>query len=209
MSVKNFLTSVPLVADLRSPAMRERHWTQLMTTTKVRQSIKLLMAWHTSSLILNRNCLSNRQQQPSIIEQSLLYGAAWCILDLVCCVYGYQLALLYCKPLGQRGFLAFLQVQFVLDANFKLDDLLKLELHKFADEVGEIVDCAQKEEKMEQGLAKLKVCHHQNLHFFRPCSLQSQRFRCGWYVKQRRYPRSLFALQCSECRLLMLLCHPC
>ena len=44
-----------------------------------------------------------------------------------------------------------------MDANFKLDDLLKLELHKFADEVGEIVDCAQKEEKMEQGLAKLKV----------------------------------------------------
>lgn len=35
LSVKNFLTSVPLVADLRSPAMRERHWTQLMTTTKV------------------------------------------------------------------------------------------------------------------------------------------------------------------------------
>ena len=34
-SVKNFLTSVPLVADLRSPAMRDRHWTQLMTTTKV------------------------------------------------------------------------------------------------------------------------------------------------------------------------------
>ena len=46
----------------------------------------------------------------------------------------------------------------MLDDNFKLDDLLKLELHKFADEVGEIVDCAQKEEKMEQGLAKLKVC---------------------------------------------------
>ena len=44
-----------------------------------------------------------------------------------------------------------------MDASFKLDDLLKLELHKFADEVGEIVDCAQKEEKMEQGLAKLKV----------------------------------------------------
>lgn len=51
----------------------------------------------------------------------------------------------------------YLQVQFVLDASFKLDDLLKLELHKFADEVGEIVDCAQKEEKVEQGLAKLKV----------------------------------------------------
>lgn len=52
----------------------------------------------------------------------------------------------------------------MLDANFKLDDLLKLELHKFADEVGEIVDCAQKEEKMEQGLAKLKVILSSVLH---------------------------------------------
>ena len=25
-AVKNFLVSVPLVADLRSPAMRDRHW---------------------------------------------------------------------------------------------------------------------------------------------------------------------------------------
>ena len=32
-SVKNFLTSVPLVADLRSPDMRDRHWKQLMDTT--------------------------------------------------------------------------------------------------------------------------------------------------------------------------------
>ena len=34
-AVKNFLISVPLVADLRSPAMRDRHWEQLMTATKV------------------------------------------------------------------------------------------------------------------------------------------------------------------------------
>ena len=34
-SVKNFLVSVPLVADLRSPAMRNRHWEQLMEATKV------------------------------------------------------------------------------------------------------------------------------------------------------------------------------
>lgn len=33
--VKNFLVSMPLVADLRSPAMRPRHWKQLMDTTKV------------------------------------------------------------------------------------------------------------------------------------------------------------------------------
>ena len=34
-AVKNFLTSVPLVADLRSPAMRDRHWDQLMGATNV------------------------------------------------------------------------------------------------------------------------------------------------------------------------------
>lgn len=33
--VKNFLVSMPLVADLRSPAMRPRHWQQLLDTTKV------------------------------------------------------------------------------------------------------------------------------------------------------------------------------
>jgi dynein heavy chain, axonemal len=78
--VRNFMVSVPLVADLRSPAMRERHWKLLMETTKT---------------------------------------------------------------------------SFVIDANFKLADLLALELHKFEDDVGEIVDRAQKEEKMEQNLKKL------------------------------------------------------
>ena len=62
----------------------------------------------------------------------------------------------------------------MLDASFKLDDLLKLELHKFADEVGEIVDCAQKEEKMEQGLAKLKVIVFQ----FCPLSLPLHHALC-------------------------------
>ena len=33
---------------------------------------------------------------------------------------------------------------------------MALELHKFEDEVGEIVDGAKKEEKMEQSLAKLR-----------------------------------------------------
>lgn len=51
---------------------------------------------------------------------------------------------------------ATIQVSFVIDDKFKLDDLLALELHKFEDEVGEIVDRAQKEEKMEQSLGKLR-----------------------------------------------------
>ena len=37
----------------------------------------------------------------------------------------------------------------MIDDKFSLDNLLALELHKFEDEVGEIVDCAQKEAKME------------------------------------------------------------
>jgi dynein heavy chain len=39
---------------------------------------------------------------------------------------------------------------------FKLSDLLELELHNFGDDVGEIVDQAQKEEKMEETLVELK-----------------------------------------------------
>lgn len=43
--VKNFLVSMPLVADLRSPAMRPRHWQQLMDTTKVGQGFRFLTGW--------------------------------------------------------------------------------------------------------------------------------------------------------------------
>ncbi len=43
----------------------------------------------------------------------------------------------------------------VADPKFKLNDLLALELHKFEEEVGEIVDRAQKEEKMEVALKKM------------------------------------------------------
>ena len=80
-SAKNFLISIPLVADLSSPDMRDRHWSQLMDKTGVK---------------------------------------------------------------------------LVIDANFKLDDLLALELHKYEDDVSEIVDRAQKEAKMEKSLATLK-----------------------------------------------------
>jgi dynein heavy chain len=79
---RNFLASVPLLADLRSPAMRPRHWDALIAAT----------------------------------------GAA---LD-------------------------------VASPDLQLGQLLALELHRYEDEVGEVVDRAQKEEKMEAGLAKLE-----------------------------------------------------
>ena len=79
--VKAFTTSLPLVAELRSPSMRARHWAALMAAT------------------------------------------------------GKQINL--------------------EDPEFSLQHLLDLELHKFEDEVGEIVDQASKEEKMETALVKL------------------------------------------------------
>ena len=48
-------------------------------------------------------------------------------------------------------------VEFERGASFCLADLLKLQLHKYVDDVGEVVDRAVKEDKMEQTLAKLKV----------------------------------------------------
>jgi hypothetical protein len=41
------------------------------------------------------------------------------------------------------------QVHFVMGADFRVEDLLKLQLHKYSEDVAEIVDRAQKEEKME------------------------------------------------------------
>ena len=79
--VKAFTASLPLVAELRSPAMRDRHWKALMNATK--KDINLS------------------------------------------------------------------------DPAFSLQDLLDLELHRFEEEVGEIVDQAAKEEKMEVALNKL------------------------------------------------------
>ncbi len=78
--VKNFLATLPLVADLKNPSMRDRHWKQLMRLTKK---------------------------------------------------------------------------EFVIGTDFKLSDLLALQLHSFSDEVGDIVDKASKELGMEKTLTTL------------------------------------------------------
>ena len=41
------------------------------------------------------------------------------------------------------------QVHFEVGEEFRVEDLLRLQLHKYAEDVAEIVDRAQKEEKME------------------------------------------------------------
>jgi dynein heavy chain len=48
-------------------------------------------------------------------------------------------------------------VEFDMGSDFSLAHLTALQLHKFVDDVGEVVDRAVKEDKMEQTLAKLKV----------------------------------------------------
>ena len=84
--IKNFLVSVPCISELKSPSMRQRHWTRLMQVT------------------------------------------------------GKQIAVTDGK----------------FDPAFCLADMLRLELYKFVDDVGEVVDQANKEDKMEQTLFKLK-----------------------------------------------------
>lgn len=74
-------------------------------------------------------------------------------IEATCCVTAAR------QPAVRRSLRPYscLQVSFnVEDPAFKLDDLLALELHKYEEEVGEIVDRAQKEEKMELGLQKLQ-----------------------------------------------------
>ena len=45
--VKNYLATVPLIGDLRSPAMRPRHWQALQEATKVRLAgVELCQAMH-------------------------------------------------------------------------------------------------------------------------------------------------------------------
>ena len=80
--IKNFATTVPCVADLKSPSMRDRHWEKLMGITK-------------KNIDVNNSA-------------------------------------------------------------FNLDNMLALELHNFVDDVGEVVDQATKEDKMEQTLVKLE-----------------------------------------------------
>lgn len=38
-TVKNTLTSLKAVGELQNPAIRERHWDQLMTSTKVKLGV--------------------------------------------------------------------------------------------------------------------------------------------------------------------------
>ena len=50
--------------------------------------------------------------------------------------------------------------------SFCLDDLIKLELYKFAEEVNELVDGAQKESKIETNIVKIeKVWEEQKFDF--------------------------------------------
>ena len=83
--IKNFLVAVPAVSELKSPAMRQRHWDRLMQIT----------------------------------------GASIAVADNK------------------------------FDPAFCLADMLKLQLHKYVDDVGEVVDQANKEDKMEIALKKL------------------------------------------------------
>lgn len=55
-TVKNMLTSLRAVAELQNPAIRERHWLQLMKSTKV--SSELSMTRRILSIIISDKAFS-------------------------------------------------------------------------------------------------------------------------------------------------------
>ena len=76
-TVKNMLTSLRAVGELQNPAIRERHWHQLMTSTKVifRFSFSLIIynfivstiekcisVYKTLHLIVHKTCLNEKQK---------------------------------------------------------------------------------------------------------------------------------------------------
>lgn len=58
-TVKNMLTSLRAVGELQNPAIRERHWNQLMASTKVIMTVGLcvlvVMQTKSNSLITSHN----------------------------------------------------------------------------------------------------------------------------------------------------------
>ena len=117
-SVKNFLTSVPLVADLRSPAMRDRHWEQLMTTTKVSFNVRCVCL-----------CVCVCVCVCMCVCVCVLGGLCVWVTRHLCCLF------LCVSDTSCTSHYADFAVLFCSDPSFKLDDLLKLELHKFEEEV--------------------------------------------------------------------------
>ena len=133
--MKNYAAAVPLVGDLRSPAMRPRHWEALMQATKASCLCNLLntkapLCSLPTGLPACTGCKAPswpRASRDTNHASQAVHGAS---LPTV------------------RWFLT-VQVTFEIGASFTLGDLLRLELHKFEDEVVEIVDRSQKEEKLE------------------------------------------------------------
>ena len=127
--LKAMLTSLPLVSDLHHPAMRERHWKQLMKVSKkccpACRSAAWILTWQLSVPIL---AVSFMVTIPCIQHVSTLRN------DSVLQATGKN---------------------FVMDNKFNLGNLLDLGLHNYVDACSEIVDRAQKELIIEKALKKI------------------------------------------------------
>ncbi|KAF0298099.1 Dynein beta chain, ciliary [Amphibalanus amphitrite] len=126
-TVKNMLTSLKAVSELQNPAIRTRHWKQLMVATKV---------GHRGG----RCGLAGEEERGGASAVGGPVGGA--------SVSGVAAAL---SRLAEGGD----DVKFVMDENTTLADLLALNLHEFEDEVKNIVDKAVKEMSMEKVLKEL------------------------------------------------------
>ncbi|PSN46658.1 Dynein beta chain [Blattella germanica] len=125
-TVKNMLTSLRAVGELQNSAIRERHWQQLMKSTKVMIQQFVFVFIYCS--YYRRNALPSDDR----------------LLSLLTLVKSFQC----CMPLQSLAALPpELTVQFVMDETTTLEALLELNLHECEEEVKNIVDKAMEFEQ--------------------------------------------------------------
>ncbi|KAG7187946.1 hypothetical protein KM043_013908 [Ampulex compressa] len=118
--VRNMMSSLRAVSELQNPAIKDRHWQELMAETCV-----ILLAIDT-------------------LKRWLL------------CRFHILESATYCNAQEPKCSVA-IGVKFTMDKDTTLEKLLKIELHKYEEEVKNTVDKAVKEMAMEKVLKEIKT----------------------------------------------------
>ena len=160
-SLKAMQTLLPLVSDLHHPAMRPRHWKQLMKVCIYVQSLNCSFLWLPSFTVKWWTLWDLFHGGQTVTERPIVKINATQIW--------YKLALWQATC-----------VHFVMDESFSLGDLMRLGLHQYVDSCNEIVDRAAKELTIENALKKIEDTWSNLSLAFTPYQVQS--CRASWQV---------------------------
>ncbi|KAB7494344.1 hypothetical protein Anas_04768 [Armadillidium nasatum] len=129
-TVKNTLTSVRAVGELQNPALRDRHWIQLMSA-----------------------CKQSEPDNEEVVNCFLIENIFALLMKYIENVKNIQISISI-----HIDVIIFINIRsnpsFVYDPTTTLADLLSLNLHIYEDEVKNIVDKAVKEMSMEKTLKR-------------------------------------------------------